>query len=142
MNKNNEIPDVDDAYDHTVIKTDYGEEIICDNWHANMHNPSGGFVEGVGLKIIWQSGLSTQDTEKEDPDGTFVETVLKAVKNRIEFYQTGWSACTENVVALIKIREALQILDSRKNRKNTEVNNEIKAIDKEINILKERAENV
>ena len=107
-----------------------------------MHNPSGGFVEGVGLKIIWQSGLSTQDTEKEDPDGTFVETVLKAVKNRIEFYQTGWSACTENVVALIKIREALQILDSRKNRKNTEVNNEIKAIDKEINILKERAENV
>ena len=51
-------------------------------------NPSGGTVLGVGLNIEWQNGPLGRDTDRKEPNGTFVETVISAVVKRIEFFQT------------------------------------------------------
>lgn len=79
-------------------------------------NPTGGFVTGKGLEIHWQDGPLGRDADRKDPNGAFVETVLSAVLQRIEFYQTANNkkfACRENALAITKIEEALHWLDSR-----------------------------
>lgn len=79
-------------------------------------NPSGGTVLGVGLNIRWQDGPLGRDVDRKEPNGAFVETVLSAVLQRIEFYQTasgGKFKCRENAIAITKIEEALLWLDNR-----------------------------
>jgi hypothetical protein len=79
-------------------------------------NPAGGFVIGVGLTVEWQNGPLGRGPERKAPNGAFVETLLSAVKQRIEWYQTvkdGKFACRENVIAITKIDEALLWLDKR-----------------------------
>jgi hypothetical protein len=77
-------------------------------------NPAGGFALGVGFNIEWQPGpLGDPPAE---PTGAFVEDVLEAVKQRIEFYQTnngGAFACRENAIAITKLEESLQWLKHR-----------------------------
>ncbi len=79
-------------------------------------NPTGGHVRGIGLAIEWQNGPLGRGEERTYPNGAFVETVLDAVKQRIEFYQeaSGWKfACRENAIAITKVQEALFWLDHR-----------------------------
>ena len=78
-------------------------------------NPTGGTVEGVGLKVEWQSGpLGRPPTA---PSGAFVDDLLVAAKQRLEFYQKasgGKFSCRENAVAITKIEEALHWLYFRR----------------------------
>jgi hypothetical protein len=79
-------------------------------------NPSGGSVEGIGLKIEWQDGPLGRGKDRIEPNGAFVETVIDAARQRIEFYQKaggGKFACRENAIALTKLEEALLWLDKR-----------------------------
>lgn len=79
-------------------------------------NPTGGGVTGVGLTILWQNGPLGRGAERQDPNGAFVETVINAAKQRIEFYQTangGKFSCRENSIAITKLDEALLWLDKR-----------------------------
>ncbi len=79
-------------------------------------NPTGGSVIGDGLLINWQKGPLGRGTERQKPNGAFVETVLSATLQRIQFYQTansGKFACRENAIAITKIEEALLWLDKR-----------------------------
>lgn len=79
-------------------------------------NPSGGYVEGCGLSIEWQNGPLGRGAERQEPNGAFVETVISAAKQRIEFYQTannGKFACRENAIAITKLEEALLWLNKR-----------------------------
>ncbi len=79
-------------------------------------NPAGGFVGGVGLEIDWQDGPLGRDSERLEPNGAFVETVISAAKQRIEWYQTVSDKkfrCLENATALNKLDEALFWLDAR-----------------------------
>lgn len=90
----------------------------CDvnNWTDPDQNPTGGYVKGVGLNIEWQNGPLGRGDERKDPNGAFVETVISAAKQRIEFYQTannGKFACRENAIAITKLEEALLWLDKR-----------------------------
>ena len=80
-------------------------------------NPAGGSVRGTGLIIDWQNGPLGRGADRKAPNGAFVETVLDAVKQRIEFYQGGKFRSRENALAITKIEEALHWLNARTQRR-------------------------
>ena len=85
-------------------------------------NPAGGKVIGVGVSIDWQIGPLVRDEDRTEPNGAFVEDVIEAARQRIAYYQEGKFACEENAVALEKLAQALEALDSRtKDREKREV---------------------
>lgn len=79
-------------------------------------NPAGGIVTGVGLEIRWQNGPLGRGVVRKEPNGAFVETVLAAAKQRLEFYQAvsdGKFKCPENNVAIGFLNGALEALSLR-----------------------------
>jgi hypothetical protein len=79
-------------------------------------NPAGGVTEGVGIKITWQNGPLGRGEHRIDPNGAFVEGVIAAAIDRIQYYQTaskGKFKCRENALAITKLEEALHWLDHR-----------------------------
>ena len=73
-------------------------------------------IKGIGLSISWKKGALGRGDERRKPNGAFVETVLSAVLQRLESYQTandGKFKCRENAIAITKIEEALLWLDKR-----------------------------
>ena len=88
-------------------------------------NPAGGHVTGTGIEITWQNGPLGRGKKRKKPNGAFVEDVIDAAKQRIDFYQTaqdGKFACKENEEALGHLKQALAVLDLRtKKREAREV---------------------
>lgn len=80
--------------------------------------PAGGYVAGKGIHIHWQDGPLGRvgSEERIEPNGAFVETVLEAVKQRIEYYQTKFP-CDENHLAIVYISMALSALNERTSRR-------------------------
>lgn len=79
-------------------------------------NPAGGSTTGIGIEIHWQNGPLGRGALRTDPTGAFVEGVLAAALDRLEFYQTGNGGkfkCRENALAITKIEEALHWLEHR-----------------------------
>jgi len=76
-------------------------------------NPAGGMFEGTGLSIEWQNGPLGRGADRKDPNGAFVETVIFAAKQRLEFYQMSKFNCRENAIAITKLDEALMWLNKR-----------------------------
>lgn len=79
-------------------------------------NPAGGFVGGCGIELSWQNGPLGRGNERQEPNGAFVETVISAAVQRIQFYQSasnGKFACRENAIALTHLETALLWLDKR-----------------------------
>ena len=79
-------------------------------------NPAGGLVVAQGLLINWQDGPLGRGEERKEPNGAFVETVLRAALQRIEWYQVqgdGKFACVENRWAIDCIDQALIHLSIR-----------------------------
>jgi hypothetical protein len=79
-------------------------------------NPAGGVVVGTGLHINWQDGPLGTGMTRQTPNGAFVETVIAAALQRIQYYQTasgGKFACRENALAITKLEEALHWLNHR-----------------------------
>lgn len=92
------------------------QNCIIQNYDDPDGNPHGGSVEGVGLKIDWQAGPLGREENRQEPNGAFVETVVSAAKQRIEYYQRtsdGKFSCRENAIAITKLDEALLWLDKR-----------------------------
>lgn len=79
--------------------------------------PAGGEVRGVGLDIVWQNGPLGRGDERAEPNGAFVETVIAAALQRIEFYNEGEFRCRENSLAITKLEEALHWLNARTQRR-------------------------
>jgi len=53
----------------------------------------------------------------KDPNGAFVDDVIEAARQRLEFYQkasNGRFACRENAIAITKLEEALHWLYARR----------------------------
>jgi hypothetical protein len=75
--------------------------------------PAGGYVTGVGLEIKWQNGPLGRGADRKEPNGAFVETVIRAALQRIEYYQASQFACRENALAITKLEEALMWLNKR-----------------------------
>ena len=61
------------------------------------------------VHIFWQNGpLREQGTDQPaEKNGAFVEDLLIAAIDRIDFYQEGEFACRENALIKTKIQEAL-----------------------------------
>jgi hypothetical protein len=76
-------------------------------------NPTGGGVQGVGLSINWQEGPLGRGEDRKEPNGAFVETVIDAARQRIQFYQDSSFKCRENAIAITKLEEALMWLNKR-----------------------------
>lgn len=92
-------------------------------------NPAGGTVQltthydvdGMGyvdcpFYIKWQDGPLAVDGVRKEPTGAFVETVIAAALQRIEYYNTaagGKFRCRENSLAITHLEEALHWLNHR-----------------------------
>lgn len=89
---------------------------VAENTVDAQGNPTGGYAEGTGFRIDWQDGPLGRGEDRAEPNGAFVETVIAAVVQRIEFYQTATNrrfACRENALAITKLEEALHWLQHR-----------------------------
>jgi hypothetical protein len=79
-------------------------------------NPTGGNVRGVGLNIDWQNGPLGRGDGRQEPNGAFVETVIAAAVQRLQFYNEaseGRFRCRENSLAITHLEEALHWLNHR-----------------------------
>lgn len=84
-----------------------------DNVLDDDGNPAGGWVQSTGLLINWQDGPLGRGEDRKAPNGTFVETVIRAALVRLEFYQAGKFRCRENALAITKLEEALHWCNHR-----------------------------
>ena len=85
----------------------------AENTNDQAGNPAGGTVRGIGLSIDWQNGPLGRGDERIAPNGAFVETVIAAALQRIEYYQASKFACMENEMAATHLRSALSFLHYR-----------------------------
>jgi len=76
-------------------------------------NPAGGSVQGTGMQITWQNGQLGRGEERREPNGAFVEDVIAAARQRLEYYQSGKFACDENAEAIGHLTDALEVLRRR-----------------------------
>lgn len=100
-------------------------QLIATNKVDENGNPTGGEVtlavvreEGTlhtPLNIQWQNGPRGQEGTDEllPPNGAFVEDVLWAALQRLEFFNEGKYRDRANSLAITKIEEALQALKNR-----------------------------
>lgn len=83
------------------------------HWSNTEGNPEGGSTFGNGFAISWQNGPLGRDAERKEPNGAFVEDVIAAAADRIEFYEASKFKCSENEEALRHLRLALEALNAR-----------------------------
>lgn len=76
-------------------------------------NPAGGTTYGNGFAISWQNGPLGRGPDRREPNGAFVEDVIKAAIDRIEFYQRSKFACPRNEETLRLLYAALGSQESR-----------------------------
>jgi hypothetical protein len=76
-------------------------------------NPAGGVTSGEGIAIRWQNGPLGRGIERQEPNGAFVEGVIAAAIDRLEYYQGSRFRCRENALAITKLEEALHWLQAR-----------------------------
>jgi hypothetical protein len=92
------------------------------HWLDSLGNPAGGVSSGKGFTISWQNGPLQRGEERLEPNGAFVETIIDAVIQRIQFYQDSKFNCIENEAALCHLMGALRWLEERtKNREERNV---------------------
>jgi hypothetical protein len=75
--------------------------------------PEGGQSFGPGFAIAWQRGPLGRGAGRKPQNGAFVEDVIAAAADRIEYYQGGRFACDDNAEALEHLRLALAALNRR-----------------------------
>lgn len=78
------------------------EMIVGDNGWG-----TGGTTHGIGFCIDWQNGL------QPPRNGAFVEDIIQAAIDRLEFFQSTKSANLYNAEALFYLKKALSALEAR-----------------------------
>lgn len=96
------------------------DRFIATNENDANGNPAGGLVVGTGFFVYWQNGPLGRGAERKEPNGAFVETVIAAAAQRIDYYQTSRFACEENAKAVGHLRAALAILNERTARREAQ----------------------
>lgn len=98
------------------------QKIVADHDTDTDGNPTGGLTVGTGINIHWQNGPLGRGVNRKEPNGAFVEGVLEAAIDRIQFYQSSKFSCRENAVALTHMETALLWLQKRtQDRESLEV---------------------
>lgn len=77
-----------------------------------LHTTKDGDEEHPALIVNWQDGPRGQKGTDEllPPNGAFVEDVLWAALNRLEFFQESKFRCRANALAITNIEQALMAL--------------------------------
>lgn len=88
-------------------------EFFSEQWSDTNGNPAGGVSCGKGFAISWQNGPLGRGEERKEPNGAFVETIIAAAKDRLEFYQKSRFNCEANARAILHLEAALTILNER-----------------------------
>ena len=83
------------------------------HWNDAEGNPAGGSTFGNGFAISWQNGPLGRGEDRKEPNGAFVEDIIRAAAGRLEYYQNSRFACDENKNALHLLGLALEQLLSR-----------------------------
>ena len=87
--------------------------VFAENWLDANGNPAGGVATSRGMTISWQNGPLGRGDERKEPNGAFVEDVIRAAAERIRFYQSSKFACDDNAEALQYLESALEVLQLR-----------------------------
>lgn len=82
--------------------------------------PAGGTTTATGLAIEWQNGPLAVDGVRLEPNGCFVETVIAAALDRLEYYQASKFNCAENADAIGYLNAALDALNARTSRREAQ----------------------
>ena len=83
--------------------------------------PSGGQTCGTGFTIAWQRGaLEWDEGGGPKPNGAFIEDVIAAAADRLQYHQTTQFACDENRIAIDHLNAALAALEGRTKRRKAE----------------------
>ena len=89
------------------------EECVNEHWEDKDGNPGGGVTCGTGFTISWQNGPLGRDEERKLPNGAFVETIISAVIDRLEYYQRSKFECGANEAAIEALKAANGCLEDR-----------------------------
>lgn len=87
--------------------------ITSNHFFDENGKPAGGTTFGNGFAIGWQNGPLGRGEARTGPNGAFVEDVIDAALDRIDWYQQSGFACDENAEAISHLRSALEVLDKR-----------------------------
>lgn len=96
------------------------QELISTNCVDANGKPAGGTSSGVGVDISWQDGPLGRGEDRKKPNGAFVEGVIGAALQRLEWYETacdGAFSCNENAMAISHLSQALEVLAIRTRRR-------------------------
>jgi len=88
-------------------------EIYSKHFTDSDSNPAGGTTYGSGFAIGWQHGSLGRSPNRSPQNGAFVEDVIQAVIDRIDFYQESKFECNANGEALTYLHRALEVLNNR-----------------------------
>lgn len=90
-------------------------QLDCENFNDDNGNPAGGYAKGPGFSIDWQNGplVDPETGDRREQTGAFVEDVLRAVIQRVEYYQDSRFNSAYNENALTAMREALSQFNAR-----------------------------
>ena len=88
-------------------------ELTVENVKDANDNPSGGMVRSVGVMIDWQNGPLGRGADKKAASGAFVEDIVLAAIQRLQFFQDSKFKCRHNALAITKLEEALFWLEAR-----------------------------
>lgn len=75
--------------------------------------PNGGQTFGRGFAIAWQNGPLVHDGQRNEPNGAFVEDIILAAIDRLEFHQRGKFASGYNANAIAFLESAIAELNAR-----------------------------
>lgn len=87
--------------------------VLHDHVSDENGNPAGGTTAGTGFRIDWQNGPLSVAGVRRDPNGAFVEHVIGACIERIEFYQRSKFHTLANAAALGHLKAAAEVLAER-----------------------------
>lgn len=76
-------------------------------------NPAGGTTTGVGIDIRWQKGPLGRGEGRQEPNGAFVEGVIDAARNRLDYYQQSQFNSVYNERAIVHLDLALAACEQR-----------------------------
>lgn len=88
-------------------------DFFSDQWQDANEAPAGGVTCGKGFCISWQNGPLGRGEARREPNGAFVETIIAAARDRLEFYQKSQFACKANADAIHHLSVALESLNNR-----------------------------
>ena len=93
--------------------------LVFTHHNDEQDRPAGGSAVGPGFVITWQDGPVDQ-AAGEKPNGAFIEDVLQAVVDRMEYFQEGEFACDENNAALSSMRHAQHCMMERRRSRDAQ----------------------